>query len=159
TKLRLAANSFARGVERRKRMLSARLGAAKERKDKLIEKYASKDKFGGFLNAAFKPLVAGGVVLAFLQALFLSGAVKHGDAEIHRYISLACALCVTFLSSWVKGWMTGRRMVSLFEVYDSSLNKAQSIYANEVVHEYKFTADTARSAWTQLTGLEPPPDS
>ncbi len=161
TSLRLAANSFARGIERRKRMLNARLAAAREEKDKLVSKYSKSEKLGGFISASFKPLLAGGVVWACLQALFLIPAINHnpGDQEIHRYVSTAFAMFTTLISAWVKGWLTGRRLVKLFNNYDAALKRAQETYSNEVVGEYKFTADSARSAWRQLTGQDPPAGS
>lgn len=161
TTLRLASNSFARGIERRKRMLAARLEVAREKKDKLVKKYSSSERWSGFLTASYKPLLAGGVVWAFLQALFLLPIVHHkpGDDEIHRYVSVAFAMFTTLISGWFKGWLTGRRLVKLFDSYDEALKRAQEIYSSEVVAEYKLTADTARSAWRLLTGQEPSPES
>lgn len=161
TTLRLAANSFARGLERRKSMRAARLVAAKEEKDHLVRKYANSEKLGGFLTASFKPLLAGGAVWALVQALLLIPVVQSrasGNTDV-QYVSLAFALFTTLISAWFKGWLTGKRLVSLFNRYDEALRKAQEIYASEVVGEYKLTADSARSAWQHLTGQEPPADS
>ncbi len=155
--LRVAANSFAQGVERRKKSRHDSLEAAREEKDSALRRNTRDTRRGGLLQAGFKILLIGGFI--FLMARIIFGLpqvqAKTEGADMH-YLSLATTLSIALIGAYAKGWWTDRKMVALFKTYDSKVEKANEKYANDVVAEYQLAAETAEGAWRGLTDRRAP---
>ncbi len=156
--LRLAANSFAQGILRRKRTLNEKLAAAKQEKEASVKRFSKGQGMGGFLIQGGKLLAVGGFLFALAQALVdLPMFQKLGSTENGAsFSSLATAIGFTMLGGWVKSWMTDRKIFKLFRKYDEDFRAAHGEYVHEVVSEYRLSAQTAEHAWFLLTGTASP---
>ncbi len=157
TTLRMAAISFAQGVERRKSSRATDLASAVEEKEEAIMRNTRDTRRGGLLAGGFKILLLGGFVFALVRAIFgiheISEQSHGADA---RYVSISTAFGIALIGAYVKGWFTGRRITAIFREYDAKVQKANESYAEEVVTEYRFAAQTAEMAWHCLTDVPAP---
>jgi|GEM_PF-2337932 hypothetical protein len=157
TTLRLAANSFAQGVERRKRSRIDSIDSAKQAKDDGLKRCTRDTRRGGLLSGGFKLLIMGGFIFSLVRVVFGLPAVSQHNAGIDvHYVSVCTALGIALIGAYIKAWWTDRKMVSLFKEYDEKVTKANETYADEVVNEYRFAAQTAETAWHQLTDAPAP---
>jgi hypothetical protein len=153
TACRLAATGFARGIDRRKKAHLEGLRTAKERKDVKIQGYAKGLFSGAFLSSGFRMLLIGGLSYAIARAIFelpMMGNQVHTLNE--QYASLASALGITLISSYINSWWTGRSLLKIVDHYDKERTSVDVTYSDQVVLEYRLAAETADNAWFQLTG-------
>lgn len=158
TTLRLAANSFAQGVERRKRSRIDSIDSAKQAKEDGIKRCTRDTRRGGLLSAGFKVLIMGGFVFTLVRLLFeLPSVSQHNAAGVDaHYVSVCTALGIALIGAYIKAWWTDRKMVNIFKEYDQKVGNANEKYADEVVNEYRFAAQTAETAWHRLTDAPAP---
>ncbi len=157
TTLRLAANSFAQGVERRKRSRADTLESAKQEKEEAIKRCTRDTRRGGLLSGGFKILLMGGFIFLLVRAVFDLPSVERQTAGADlQYISTCTALGIALIGAYIKAWFTDRKMVALFKQYDNKVQAANDRYADEVVTEYRFAAETAETAWHRLTDSPAP---
>lgn len=157
TTLRLAANSFAQGVERRKRSRADALESAKQEKEEAIKRCTRDTRRGGLLSGGFKILLMGGFIFLLVRAVFdLPSVERQAHGADLQYISTCTALGIALIGAYIKAWFTDRKMVALFKQYDLKVQAANDRYADEVVTEYRFAAETADTAWHQLTDAPTP---
>lgn len=157
TSCRVAATGFARGIDRRKRMLSEELTSAKEKKDYNLRGYAKSIFTGAFLSGGSKMLLVAGFCYALVRAIFeMPVLAKHAGGVNEQYASLATALGLTLISAYLNAWWTGRSLLKMIDHYDEQRTKAEKKYSEEVIMEYRLAAETADNAWFQLTGHRAP---
>jgi len=157
TSLRMAANSFALGVERRKRSRSDSLDTAMQEKEEAIKRCTRDTRRGGLLAAGFKLLLLGGLIFCAVRMVYNMPSVtaQTQGAEANT-LSMCSALGLALIGAYVKAWFTDRKMVRLFKVYDKKVKDANEKYAEEVVFEYRLAAQTAETAWRGLTDVPAP---
>jgi hypothetical protein len=157
TTTRLAATGFARGIDRRKRTQAEGLATAKERKDLAIRGYARGIFSGAFLSSGLRMLLIGGFSYALVRAIVeLPMLASKTPGMNEQYASLATALGVTLISSYINAWWSGRSLLKIVELYDKERADCDRRYTDEVVMEYRLAAETADNAWHQLTGHRAP---
>lgn len=162
--LLMAANGFAAGIERLKKILQSKLAVAEEELNQFLTKYTRGQRLVGFLSGGFKLLLLGGI--AFYLATMListvgihvmagkeSGSVSPIDPH---YASLATALGITLIGSFFKGWWSDRRISKALQKYDDASKLATDEYAAEALKEYQLAANTANTAWQMLTCIPAP---
>lgn len=157
TTLRMAAISFAQGVERRKSSRASELGSAMEEKEDALDRNTRDTRRGGLLSGGWKILLLGGFVFFLVRAIFGIHVVNeqaHGT-DVH-YVSMSTALGIALIGAYVKAWFTDRKMRRIFTEYDTKVKNANERYAEEVVTEYRFAAQTADMAWQCLTDVPAP---
>lgn len=157
TTLRMAANSFAQGVERRKRSRGDDLETASQEKEEAIKRCTRDTRRGGLLSAGFKLLLLGGLIFLIVRVVFNMPTVhERAEGADSHYLSVCTALGVALIGAYVKAWFTDRKMVAIFRAYDKKVKTANERYAEEVVTEYRFAAQTAETAWHRLTDSPAP---
>lgn len=156
-KLRMAANSLARGIARRKQILKKREGAAEQKKTDMVVKIAQTEKLAGILRGGFQLLLLGGFGYALVKAFFAIPALAASVEGLEeQFASLASALGVALIGSFFKSWFMTRRILKVFKSYENAITGANEEYAQSVLKEYKFAAEEANLAFKQLTGEDPP---
>lgn len=157
TTLRMAANSFAQGVERRKRSRADDLETARQEKEEAIKRCTRDTRRGGLLSAGFKLLLLGGFVFLLAKVVLNLPTVQaRAESADSHYLSVCSALAFALIGAYIKAWFTDRKMVALFRAYDQKVKDANERYAEEVVTEYRFAAQTAETAWHRLTDSPAP---
>lgn len=157
TTLRMAAISFAQGVERRKTSRTNELASAEEQKEDALDRNTRDTRRGGLLSGGWKILLLGGTIFFLARAIFgihLENDQPRGS-DVH-YISVCTALGVALIGAYIKGWFTDRKMRRIFREYDTKVKAANESYAEEVVTEYRFAAQTAGMAWQSMTDVPAP---
>lgn len=157
TTLRMAAISFAQGVERRKSQRATELASAMEEKEDALDRNTRDTRRGGLLSGGWKILLLGGFIFFLVRAIFGIHVVNeqaHGT-DVH-YVSMSTALGIALIGAYVKAWFTDRKMRRIFREYDTKVKTANESYAEEVVSEYRFAAQTADMAWQCLTDVPAP---
>jgi hypothetical protein len=160
--LRMAANSLARGIATRKRNLNKKIAAAEQKKDDMINRIAETEKYIGFLRGALHLLVIGGFgyVLVMLILWIAKASIPALGTEsgwpAAKYASVAFALSLALVGSFLKSRIMARKVLSIFTEYSEAIAKANNEYTQSVIMEYKLAAETANLAWKGLTGSDPP---
>lgn len=160
--LRMAANSLARGIATRKRNLNKKIAAAEQKKNDMINRIAETEKYIGFLRGALHLLVIGGfgyVLVMLILKITRAGMPSLGtesDGEAAKYASVAFALSLALVGSFLKSRIMARKVLSIFTEYSEAIAKANNEYTQSVIMEYKLAAETANLAWKGLTGSDPP---
>lgn len=157
TTLRLAANSFAQGVERRKRSRIDALDSAKQAKESGIKRCTRDTRRGGLLSGGFKLILMGGFIFSVVRVIAGLPSVSQANVGVDaHYVSICTALGIALIGAYIKAWWTDRKLVSIFREYDRKVESANEKYADEVVNEYRFAAQTAETAWHRLTDAPVP---
>lgn len=162
--LRMAANSLARGIATRKRNLSKSIAAAEQKKDDMIRRIAEIEKHVGFLKGGCQLLAIGGfgyivVMLVFwiVKALFeIPELETEAGGAGSQYASIAFALALALIGSFLKSRIMAKRVLSVFNEYTEAITRANNEYTQSVIMEYKLAAETANLAWKEFTGSDPP---
>lgn len=165
TQLMLAANAFAAGIERRKKIADDRIASAKLEYDRFLDAFSQGQWVTAAAVGALKVFCAGGVafIIAFvvLSNIGLSDLVK-GSAEKQNhfldphYVSLAFAGGFGLLSAAFRGWWQAKRIREASKIREDSINQAIDWYAKEALREYQLAASTVSKAWETLTRIPAP---
>lgn len=155
--LRMASNSLARGIERRKRMQNDMHRAAVEEKDTAIRKFAQTESWFGILKGAIQILSLGGFGYALVHAIFeIPKLTEHTQGMREDFAAATTALGIALIGSFFKAKFITRRLFKAFDKYDQAKHRANNEYSQTVRSEYLFAAETANNAWQNYTG-EPSP--
>lgn len=158
--LRLAANSLARGIERRKKTLQSALDAIEAEKDDVIKRLAQTEGWWGILRGGAQILALGGFGYALVRALFSLPTLTEGTAGMNEgFAALATGLGTALIGSFLKAKYMARHLLKVFKQYSDAIRDAHAQYAASVQGEYRLAAETAHIAWTALTGEKPPTSS
>lgn len=152
--LRMAANSLARGIQTRKYSLNKKMAAAEQMRKDMIKRIAEAEKFIGFLRGGLHLLLLGGFGYFLIRAIFKGQTQTAGIDP--KYASIAFALALALIGACVKSRIMAKKVQNAFSEYTKAITNANDEYAQSVVVEYKLTAETAKLAWKELTGCEPP---
>lgn len=155
--LRLAANSLARGIERRKNTLQDALHAVEADKDDAVRRLAQTEGWWGILRGGAQILALGGFGYALVRAVFSLPALTDDTAGMNEgYAALATGLGTALIGSFLKAKYMARHLLAVFKQYSEGIRKAHAQYSASVQGEYRLAAETAHVAWIQLTGEQPP---
>ncbi|MHC4426605.1 MAG: hypothetical protein ACYSYV_10975 [Planctomycetota bacterium] len=160
--LRMAANSLARGIATRKRNLNKRIAAAEQKKDDMINRIAETEKYIGFLRGALHLLVLGGFGYVLVMLIFriakanIPALGTESGGEGSRYASVAFALSLALVGSFLKSRIMAKKVLAIFSEYNEAIAGANNQYTQSVIMEYKLAAETANMVWKELTGSDPP---
>ncbi|MBY0359173.1 MAG: hypothetical protein K2W82_14315 [Candidatus Obscuribacterales bacterium] len=164
--LMMAANAFAAGLERRKRIADDRITAAKEEYDRFLCAFSQGQWVTAAVLGAFKVFFAGGV--AFLISFFvlkfvgmsdlIQGTVATEKKTLidPQYVSLAFAGGFGLLTAGFRGWWQGKRIREASKKRDEGIDAAIDWYAKEALREYQLAASTVSKAWETLTRIPAP---
>ncbi len=152
--LRMAANSLARGIQTRKYSLNKKIAAADQMRKDMIKRIAETEKFIGFLRGGLHLLLLGGFGYFLVRAVFKGQTQAVGIDP--KYASIAFALALALIGACVKSRIMAKKVQNAFSEYTKAITNANDQYAQSVVVEYKLAAETAKLAWKELTGCEPP---
>ena len=160
--LRMAANSLARGIATRKRDLNKRIAAAEQKKDDMVGRIAETEKYVGFLKGALHLFMLGGFGYVLVMLMFRIAKANIPTLETEsggvgtKYASVAFALSLALVGSFLKSRIMAKRVLSIFSEYTEAISEANKQYTQSVIMEYKLAAETANMAWKELTGTDPP---
>lgn len=156
-KLRMAANSLARGISRRKQTLRDKLQAAHQRKEDMVRRISQTEHFVGILRGGFQLLLLGGMTYAITTAVFgMTGLELESTGMQAKSAAIASALGIALIGSFMNARFMARRILQIFAQYDAAVTTAQKAYARSVIKEYRLAVETANQAWRELTGSDPP---
>lgn len=157
-RLRLAANSLARGIERRKDTLEEKKRTALEKKERMIRRITQTERLRGVLIAGCRLLLLSGFGFALAKALLEIPGVRAqtSGTQENLLVSIASALGFALIGSFVRSVRVNMMVLKTFREYDQAITAAQGEYVASVIEEYELAAETARQAWVGLTGQEPP---
>lgn len=157
SRARGAANSLARGIARRKKTHSERIAAAEQEKADMIARLAGSERWWGLLKGSLRLLMLGGFSYALVRALFLMPKIANEARGLQEeYAAIATALAIALIGSFLRWRLMMQRMFRVFRRYAMAISEADNEYANSVLSEYRFTAESAVHAYEQLTGHKSP---
>lgn len=155
--LRLAANSLASGIERRKLTLAKALAAIEAEKNGVARRIAQTESWWGILKGGWQLLLAGGIAYAIVHAIFRLPALSDSTVGMNQqYAALSTALGIALIGSFWKSRSMNARLLGAFDRYREAVDKAHRDYSRDVVIEYQLAAVTANDAWKTLTSEDPP---
>lgn len=152
--------SLAKGIGRRKRELEDRMRAAKEKRDRRLREMSSNTIKMGFLRAALRVLMWGG--LGYALTSYLTG--KHAAqaaaqtaamGEGSRAASLAAAIASILIGSFIRARVTSAAYNRVYENCESLQLRAQSAYNKGALEEYRRAKRDAARAWERYTHKKP----
>jgi hypothetical protein len=152
--LRLAANSLAKGIGRRKEELRKQKKAAEDELEQMIEEKADSEKAVGRIKTIWNALLAGGVVWFILQVIF--GVQIDQGGHGRQNISLGIAIAFTLVANEFRGWISGRTKKKLFAVYKKANEEADEQYSKAAGEEYAMAAGLVELGWREMINSDPP---
>jgi hypothetical protein len=156
-RVRGAANSLARGIARRKKTHAERVAAAEQEKNNMIARLLESERWWGLLKGGVRLLLLGGFSYALVRAIFTVPHIAQQTTGLQeQYASVATALAVALIGSFVRWRLMMRRILRVFRTYANALSEANDEYAESVLAEYRFTAESAVQAYELLTGHKSP---
>lgn len=145
--------SLANGISRSKREYAEKkISIAKERNRK-IQELSDNKRQSGFFTISIRTIRAalvGGLWFALVK--FLASFIELPEQSSSGYISLAIALGMMLLGSYVDSWLTRVKVTKIFDQHERKLAVAEYNRKKELRLEYLRAKDHARKAWERYTG-------
>lgn len=155
--IRVALNSLARGIARRKHTLEDRLRTAADEKTNMIKRFTETQRAVGFLRGGARLLLVGGFGFTLMMAIFASDAFRdHKVADQPSLYSITFAFALALVGSFLMSWQSERRQIAISTRYEGAIQRANREYAESARAEYEILWKNTSIAWRNLTGEEPP---
>ncbi|MBI5090968.1 MAG: hypothetical protein HZB26_00825 [Candidatus Hydrogenedentes bacterium] len=138
--------SLSRGIARCKQNKLARLKAAEEAKAERLKLISESSRRAGFIRASIRTAIMGGFGYAAVESLMpaLSPHLHSSDPSDARYISLATALGLVLLSSYVTAWWTSVKVTRIFMYHQFVISYAEKEYDAAALEEYERADQSSR---------------
>jgi hypothetical protein len=152
-----AALSMGRGIGRRKNKLHEREEAIKREQEEIIRNMSKAAKWTYMMRFAYRMVLMGGFGYALVRALFFLPTVQQHAADVNEgFASICFAIVVALFWGYISEWMSHIKLSRIFKHFDRAKREADYQYKLSVMEEYQLAAQSARKAWIEFTGREPP---
>ena len=137
--------SLSRGIARCKQNKLNRLKAAEEAKAERMRMISESARRAGFIRASIRTAITGGFGYYAVRAFVPSVALEPtADA---KYISLATALGLVLISSYIGAWWASVKVTRIFMYHQFVISYAEKEYDAAALEEYERADMNSRRAW------------
>lgn len=137
--------SLSRGIARCKQNKLSRLRAAEEAKAERMRMISESARRAGFIRASIRTAITGGFGYYAVQAVVPS--VHLEPTADSKYISLATALGLVLISSYIGAWWASVKVTRIFMYHQFVISYAEKEYDAAALEEYERADQNSRRAW------------
>lgn len=150
--IRMAAINLARGIASNKKILNDKLRVAEKQREDMITRMGRTERLTGLLRAGMRLAMLGGFAYALFRAVISLPMLEGKLIGINeQFASIATALAVALIGSYLRALVTTRRTRQIFQDYDAATQSAHHAFSRAVTLQYKLAAEIAEMAWKEMT--------